>query len=159
MARTLMPVSSCCLSIHSSMRPSTCPSSPITSVSLECPGCHAALAPAEPLRKEGPLDPGQRLPSGPPAPLWALARCPLQCLIRSLGARDPVCPSHQSFQVPSPHRPSLSSREVSVTALCSEGPAGPQTAAAESKPKTVCVCVRARVCMLALMSMYVQGSL
>ena len=114
------------------------------------------LTPAEPLRKEGPLDPGQRLPSGPPAPLWALARCPLECLIRSLGARDPVCPSHQSFQVPSPHRPSLSSREGSVTALCSEGLGRAPIRSSRVQAKNcVCVCVRACMFMLALMFMYV----
>ena len=98
-------------------------------------------------------------PQHPPAPLWALARCPLQCLICSLRARDPVCPSHHSLQMPSPHRTSLSSREGSVTVLCSEGPGGPQTTAAESTPKPVCVCMRAHVCALALTFMYVQGPL
>ena len=77
-----------------------------------------------------------------PAPLWALARCPLWCLICSLRARDPVCPSHHSLQLPSPHKTSLSSRERSVTVLCSEGPGWAPNHSSRVHAKT-CVCVHA----------------
>ena len=89
-----------------------------------------------------------------PAPLWALARCPLWCLICSLRARDPVCPSHHSLQLPSPHRTSLSSRERSVTVLCSEGPGRAPNHSSRVHAKT-CVCVHACTCVYACTHVHV----